>query len=116
MISFLSWWFTIEVKGRNCNLLTKMDENYCFLCQRTKSIGGHSTKSCPNVICKTCGQKGHTVKNCLKMNPNKLEQKEQLSKKLIKVRTDLFPNEVDKPKTVVKSEILQQPRKESHRS
>ena len=93
-----------------------MDENYCYLCQKPKSLGGHSTESCPNVICKACGQKGHTVKNCQKSKPKKLEQKEQLSKKLIKVRTDLFPNEVDKLKIVVKSEILQQPRKESHRS
>ena len=40
-----------------------MSEN-CYLCQEPKSVVGHDTQTCPNVLCKKCGQKGHVVRNC----------------------------------------------------
>ena len=40
-----------------------MSEN-CYLCQEPKSVVGHDTETCPDVICKKCGQKGHVVRNC----------------------------------------------------
>ena len=40
-----------------------MSEN-CYLCQEPKSVVGHDTQTCPNVLCKKCGQKGHVLRNC----------------------------------------------------
>ena len=41
-----------------------MTENHCYLCQEPKVVVGHDTQSCPNVLCKNCGQKGHILQNC----------------------------------------------------
>merc|ERR1711874_128493 len=46
-----------------------MNENYCFVCQEAKSVIGHTTESCLQIRCKTCGQRGHTVRNCPDFNP-----------------------------------------------
>ena len=75
-----------------------MEENYCFQCQEPKTVVGHATESCPKVKCRTCGQKGHTVRNCPHLDPRNDEK----SKKL-----DPF----EKMKKSVTAEIVQQPRK-----
>ena len=41
----------------NCKFVTKMAERICFVCQEASS--GHLTNSCPEIVCKKCGQKGH---------------------------------------------------------
>ena len=41
-----------------------MAENMCIFCQEYKETVGHVTSSCPNVICKRCGRKGHFKMNC----------------------------------------------------
>ena len=45
-----------------------MEEKFCFLCQESKNEVGHTTESCPNVTCRTCGLKGHSVKYCPDLN------------------------------------------------
>ena len=40
------------------------DLEFCFLCQDTSKVLGHSTINCPNKVCKKCGAKGHTAREC----------------------------------------------------
>ena len=37
----------------------------CFTCQDFKINVGHDTKSCPQNICKKCGQDGHIKLECM---------------------------------------------------
>ena len=45
-----------------------MNGNHCYLCNEPKSVVGHDTQTCPNVICIKCDQKGHIYQNCLQLN------------------------------------------------
>ena len=49
--------YLIENYRINCIFVTKMAHQICFVCQEA-SIG-HTTNSCPEIVCKNCGQKGH---------------------------------------------------------
>ena len=55
---------------------TNMDENYCFMCQESNI--GHTTKTCPQVKCRNCDQKGHTLRMCPKLNPDPDESTQKL--------------------------------------
>ena len=45
-----------------------MNDNHCYLCNEPKSVVGHDTQTCPNVICIKCDQKGHIYQNCRQLN------------------------------------------------
>ena len=45
-----------------------MNGKHCYLCNEPKSVVGHDTQTCPNVICIKCEQKGHIYQNCLQLN------------------------------------------------
>ena len=51
-----------------------MEDEYCFLCQKPKSIINHITESCPNVKCRACGQKGHTIRTCPELDSKAFEK------------------------------------------
>ena len=55
-----------------------MEEIYCFLCQEPKSEVGHTTETCPKATCRTCGQKGHTVRRCPNLNSKAHENPKRL--------------------------------------
>ena len=40
------------------------EESLCFICQDFEKNVGHSTKSCPENICKKCGLSGHSRLQC----------------------------------------------------
>ena len=42
----------------------------CYLCQ---DITDHSTRNCPNLICKSCGINGHSKKDCKTLVINQTE-------------------------------------------
>ena len=42
----------------------------CYLCQ---DITDHSTRNCPNLICKSCGTNGHSKKDCKTLVINQTE-------------------------------------------
>ena len=64
-----------------------MAERLCFVCQDFKESIGHVTNSCPHIICKNCGQKGHITLDCNNneiLNNEKNELKEiQMSRQSI---------------------------------
>ena len=66
-----------------------MSEN-CYLCQEPKSVVGHDTETCPDVICKKCGQKGHVVRNC-QVSGEKPKDPESATKK----QKDVNENDVE---------------------
>ena len=41
----------------NCKFVTEMANQICFVCQEASF--DHMTNSCPEIVCKKCGQKGH---------------------------------------------------------
>ena len=70
-----------------------MNGNHCYLCNEPKSVVGHDTQTCPNVICIKCDQKGHIYQNCSQLNidQQKLEKSEVVQKEPKKCETcDVF--------------------------
>ena len=81
-----------------------MKEKFCFLCQESKNEVGHTTESCPNVTCRTCGLKGHSVKYCPDLNLENYEdskkscQSKEISKDSNRIQKELHPKSDKKPK------------------
>ena len=52
-----------------------MSENFekLKICQICQSLGNHSTRTCPSLICAECDEKGHAKKDCPYLLPPKIE-------------------------------------------
>ena len=61
-----------------------MANQICFVCQEA-SIG-HLTSSCPEIVCKKCGQKGHISLDC---NNNEIVNNENNERKEIQMRQSI---------------------------
>ena len=61
-----------------------MANQICFVCQEA-SIG-HLTNSCPEIVCKKCGQKGHISLDC---NNNEIVNNENNERKEIQMRQSI---------------------------
>ena len=89
-----------------------MEEKFCFLCQESKNDVGHTTESCPNVTCRTCGLKGHSTKYCPDLNPEnyKNSKKSCRSKQIFKdsdcCQTELHLKPDKKPKKLDSKVLL----------
>lgn len=60
-----------------------MAENICYLCQADAKIIGHNTISCPNAICKKCGQSGHVSIAC-----DKSAKKPKIDDEIVEILCD----------------------------
>ena len=69
----------------------------CYLCQ---DITNHSTRNCPNLICKSCGTNGHSKKDCktLDINQTDTNVEQNVDNNVKRHRTmRQFTDKVDKP-------------------
>ena len=61
-----------------------MASQICFVCQEAST--GHLTNSCPKIVCKKCGQKGHISLDC---NNNEIVNNENNERKEIQMRQSI---------------------------
>ena len=48
------------------NMASNLEENldFCYICQESSDIVGHTILNCPKSKCKKCGMSGHIIKSC----------------------------------------------------